>query len=180
MSKRFGRNQRRRAREALAAAQETVKQLEFARRMDAALLADQSRTIDRLRSMISEIAYIVGHHAVIAGEPTVLTYGFDGMRAAPDRGELVVGYGPSGQEAPSFNAITAETLRLLKFSAIRDELARHIHFRVSLADGNIGYAISMRAIESMPADALERLLAVEISRDMSRSLVGFLRDRGAT
>lgn len=170
MSKRFGRNQKRRMREALAAAQATADRLEYARELDQALLRNQSSTISQLRDFIGDVGQMVGRASVIAGEPPFLTNGFDGMQFAPvDRSQ---GYVPeAGDSPPTLEEFQYEILRLLSIEAIRDKFSKTIHFRVGLSDKEAAYGISESALAMMPTEALKNRMAHEIAGQIAEFLV---------
>lgn len=170
MSKRFGRNQRRRAREALAAEVARVEALEHARTMDAGLLAKQGRSLEELRARLAEVAYLVGHGSIIAGHPTELTGGFDGMRVVPKKP-----LAPFEMRGDVLEAVTCEVLRLLEVDVVRDRFARWMHFRVQLSNARAAYGITESAIHGMPVDAIERLLLPQIAADLARLLAQELK-----
>src|SRR4051812_45424239 len=74
MSRRFGRNQRRRMREELAAKSSSIGSLEAARAMDQGLLRYQSEKLDDYKEMLHEVRSMVGQAAVAAGEPAMESY----------------------------------------------------------------------------------------------------------
>lgn len=167
MSKRFGRNQKRRMREALAAAQATADRLDYARELDQALLRNQSSTISKLREFFLEVGQMVGRASVIAGEPPFLSNGFDGMRLTPfGRHPAMAPTNP-----PEFEKFQDEILRILSIEAIRDTFSKAVHFRVGLADKEAAYGISESALDMMPAEMLESRIAHEIASQIAEVLV---------
>lgn len=171
MSKRFGRNRRRRMREALAAEQARGQKLEAARLMDAGLLERQRERLDFLHEFLDFVAREVGRDSIFAGEPRHLGGGHDRMRVStyqpiPSRWNSPV---------PQLQAITSEVLRLLEVDAIRDRMANQVHVRVGLADGRVGYAISEKALASLKPGDLERLLLPQVARDITRALVNVIK-----
>lgn len=171
MSRRFGRNQRRRAREALAAAQTRVDDLERAHAMDRGLLEHQSRTIADLREWLQMIADEVGHQAVLAGEPTILLegQGYDGMRVVPHKDLLCL-----GGTSLFTQSFAVEVLRLLDVEVIRSNLNRQMHVLVALADKQVAYAITESAIFGLSRAALVRLLAPRIAEQLVAALRGLV------
>jgi hypothetical protein len=63
-----------------------------------------------------------------------------------------------------------EVIRLLDIQAVRDQLRGQMHFRVQLAGGVVGYAISEMALTRMPREELERRLVPEMAAAISRLL----------
>lgn len=166
MSKRFGRNQKRRMREQIA-------QLEQSVEMDRALLTRQSRKIGDYESFVQIVGEAVGREAVISGKPTLLKIGGGSrheFQMIPRQPPLSLECLDSGFEDTA--AIRVEIMRLLNVKAIRDSLSRQMHVRVQFADGNVGYAMSDCAIDRMSEEELIRVIVPEISRLLMRQLKG--------
>lgn len=172
MSKRFGRNQRRRAREALASANSSIEGLRIGRTMDAGLLIDMGRRLRDADDFARAVGEMVGREAIIAGEPvdTGLTaYRIDGsMRALPNER---VQARPSFDIPMSASNVRIEVLRLLDIKVIADSMSRQMHCHVTLDDKTIAYAISDSALLRMTRSELERRMVPEIARQLADELV---------
>jgi hypothetical protein len=172
MSKRFGRNQRRRAREALAAAEQQIADLRLTIKMDRELLRSQSIQIAAANEFTREVAEIVGREAIIAGKPVRLDYEWDRKRngdrinIAPHRPFTHL---LSVESAP-IEMVRYETLYLLDVEEIADVLRNQMHAHVTLADKTVGYAISESALRRMTEHELRRRLAPEIAHGLVRSI----------
>lgn len=174
MSKRFGRNQRRRAREAIEAAQSEVQLLRRGIDLNVALINEQRRKLDEARNFTKDIARIVGREAVIAGVPTMLDMPLprdvalrSGIRVTPPRHmeDLAMSL-----DVMDVQPIRHEILRLLDVRMVRDILSQQMHFRVELADQTTGYTISEMALERMTAQEIAQRIAPEIAQHLSAEL----------
>ncbi len=186
MSKRFGRNQRRRAREALAQAHAELQERELASRetlrgAEMALVAyiEARDKLKEAEDFMREVASIVGRESIIAGEPTPLMVGMTKDEAA----SYGIGYSPRA-EVPTFD-ITAtdmsieqmryEILTVLDVKAVRDVMRACVNLRVTFSDKTIGYTLSQMAIARMTKSELHARLAPEIAHDISRALVNEIK-----
>jgi hypothetical protein len=183
MSKRFGRNQRRRAREALAAAQQEIDSrdrqiggLREVRQMDRALLDQQARELREARDFARDVARAVGRSCVYAGVALPQSFHADRYEAATYG--MRVALPPEIRHVDAFGStvmltveqVRYEVIRLLDIQAVRDQLRGQMHFRVQLAGGVVGYAISEMALTRMPREELERRLVPEMAAAISRLL----------
>lgn len=166
MSKRFGRNQRRRMREALHMA-ELAAEREYAGRIMAEGIArENSRKLEELREWRSEVIRMVGRSALIAGEPHILNVRYD------PRTEGYVRV-PIQRSTPRFD-VTAisdlsmqdEVMRLLMVDVVQDDLRQQSIAQVELDETRVWMALSQHAIRRSSVDDLVAL----ISRDMARQL----------
>lgn len=175
MSRRFGRNQRRRAREQIAHEQQQSAALRVALEMDTAMLCLQSKKLREAEDYARQVASIVGREAVIAGEPTNLDARFQGK----DHYKVVRRVEPEliafGGTVPDVVEMRYETLRLLRIKKISDNVSMQIHMYVSLADKTSAYCISERALANMPPDMLVDFLRERIADQMATLLVRELR-----
>lgn len=167
MSKRFGRNQKRRMREEIADLNSEKKSIS-ARAKE--YLDDRNQAMGQLRDMqrmLEEIAGMVGRKSLAAGNPTKfeanwLKTGKKNFRLpAPIFAQTNYCYGgPSRQEM----AVMAhdEIMRLLEVEAIRDPISRAMHVRVTFDDIAMGYAISDSALHAMPEEVLGEKMVNEL------------------
>jgi hypothetical protein len=178
MSRRYGRNQRRRAREALAAADERIGNLETAMKMDRALLARQRGEIQRSEDFQREVAEIVGREAIIAGVPVRMSYSFqrygDSIEFVPRQPFSAIAL-LNSVEHTHIKAVRRETLHLLDVDVVADQLRHQIQARVKLAGSQAGYAISTKALIRMPEKELVPRIAEEIAVLLVRDIKGKIR-----
>lgn len=155
MSRRFGRNQRRRARAEIAQLEQKVADLSSAMEMDRALLRQQTQKIGALRGQLENVARIMGTN-FIGLEPKLLDFSrsirSDPFRYPVDGGDVLVHVMKS------------------RVTVCRDRPDYMIHFRVDLASEAAGYAISECALRDAPEDYIVRLISEEIAHTLVREL----------
>lgn len=174
MSQRFGRNQRRRAREAIQAAQEEVHALRYALDVNNALIQEQGRKLREAEAFAREVARMVGREAVIAGVPTQFDAGMPrdealkyGIRTTPPR---QFDNWIDAADVMSVQAVRYEILRLLDVRTIRDIMSQQMHVRVQLADLTTGYSMSEMALSRMTAREIAQRIAPEIAQHLAEQL----------
>lgn len=173
MSKRFGRNQKRRMREQEAALHEALAR-------DGALLAHVSEQKRELEEVLGRARRILGDHVALPPElrgdhPHPLGGDFD--IPIPER---LTPLSPSA----AMPAIEPMSLRIARMhhllSWIEDGDHQHdpsaIHLRVRLDSGEVAYVISRKAIHSLSAAELQRTIfpqiAMELAGHLARGLKG--------
>jgi hypothetical protein len=149
MSKRFGRNQRRRARERIA---ELEKHHEFQRQHQAYLHG----RLQEMREHLRYVGAVLGHMNILAGAPLRHMDGYDGMKLSPPR-PLVEDY-LDGDEM-----MCLEIMRLLDVKAVRDMASLTVHAIVELNSKKACYAISESALRTMKPEALRHFLERQVS-----------------
>jgi len=151
MARRFGRNQRRRAREALASEQ-------AAHSSTSHQLAAQKQQVAALRLQLDDVAEILGTD-------------FLGLSARlhafeiPDRWSSL----QIGDEGGNVH-----TMHVLDVDSSEGWMRSAIHLRAQLAGGEVRYCLSTTALHRAPAE----VLAKGIAREMAPLLVSELRRRG--
>ena len=163
MSKRFGRNQKRRMREALLASEELRK---------AGL-----QTINALRSRIEDglgfleyVLEIVGGESILNPEPPdnqVQEYNFPKIvfQSSPL-------FCPNERAVACVQNVIANALET---RVVLDRLKGAIHFRARLGNGDVAYAISDQAIAVMTTRQLAARLQHEISYQLANELAKELK-----
>lgn len=174
MSKRYGRNQKRRARERIA-------QLEAARVMDQGLLAHARRELNNAEQAIDHARKVLGNDVSL---PPIER----GYHPNPLGGDFQT---PEQMQLASFSWDDERSPVLLEHKVIqmrqllsrigfldqpRDH-SRAVHFYVRLDDGNVAYAIDERAFLQMRSEELEATLLGPISRELARHLARYLSKR---
>lgn len=166
MSRRFGRNQRRRARETIAALETQAKSLKLASKMNAALLAQVSERKRQLEQEISDAKRIVGRMSVLF-EPE--TKRLDGPARSPMH---LFTHSAVVKEAQAFFHDRSKTVPLpVMLSRMnKDSLDMAVHCKVLFGDGQWGYAISEEAVLATPEDVLVERIARELAMTIGQQL----------
>lgn len=159
MSKRFGRNQRRQARERIAA-------LEQAITMDRGLLAHVSERKRQLEQEISDAKRIVGRMSVLF-EPEVRR--LDGPARSPMHMFTHSAVMDEGQ-AFFHNQSKTVPLPVMLSMVNKDGLDMAIHCKVLFGDGQWGYAISEEAVLATPEDVLVGRICQELAMTIGQQL----------
>lgn len=184
MSKRFGRNQRRRAREALQQAQDhastRIGELSSVLETARTELINRAAKLKEAEDFTREVAAIVGRESIIAGHETPLNVGMSkdeavryGVRFSP-RQEF-----PSislTQASMSIEQVRYEILSVLDVKAVREMMRQCVTLRVQFNDRVMAYSLSQSAIARMTPDELNRRLIPEIARDISTALTNKLKE----
>jgi hypothetical protein len=159
MSKRFGRNQRR-------AARERITTLEQALQMDRALLARVGERKRQLEQEINDAKRIVGRMSTLF-EPEVRR--LDGPARSLMR---VFTHSAVTDDGQAFSHNQAQTIPLpVMLSMVdKDGLAGSIHCKVVFDDGQWGYAISEDAILATPEDILVERIALSLAKNIGQQL----------
>lgn len=159
MSRRFGRNQRRQARERIAALEQAVA-------MNRGLLAHVSERKRQLEQEISDAKRIAGRMSVLF-EPEAKR--LDG----PARGLMYLFTNSSVMDDPSpFFHAKSETVPLpVMLSRIdKSVLDKSIHCSVMFDDMKWNYALSEMAVQAMPKELLVERVAMRLARQIGEDL----------
>lgn len=157
MSKRFGRNQRRRARE-----QEAV--LKLSRDRAIRMWRDASEEMLDLREIVDDIA---------ARLPVMTS------ALPPKQHPGGQGSGPDGFPAAVSTDGEVRLVRMHKLLTSLDRIGVHdaLHVRVQLADGELAYALSDGEIRLLADPAFQDLLSKEIARQLAARFAADLPSR---
>jgi hypothetical protein len=173
MSKRFGRNQKRRMRDALETATHDVQRFNEAYQMADGLLNVVSQRLQQARDWIDVVNDIVGPMSIANSE--ILTQ----KDPAPSADSFLVEVrSPIYPSLRSEGTIDDSVLRTsvmhkLKTKVVIDQVRAMKHVHVTLRDGTVAYAINDPAIEMAPKRFLER----KITEEISHALVGVLKSQ---
>ena len=161
MSRRYGRNQKRRAREEIARLERERASWEEGYRRDVPFL---ERTLAEKRAALAAVADALGPAFVGLPLNELMLRIFDVADAerAPDSFMSI----PPGGTEPV-------TMHVLKMR-VQDRVGDMVHVRVRLAGTDAAYALSETAIRQMPA----RALAKNLSEQLAAFLVRELESRG--
>lgn len=167
MSKRFGRNQRRQARERIAA-------LEQAITMDRGLLAHVSERKRQLEQEISDAKRIVGRMSVLF-EPEARR--LNGPARSPMH---MFTHSAVMDEGQAFFHNQSQTVPLpVMLSMVnKDGLDMAIHCKVAFGDGQWGYAMSEEAVLATPEDILVERITRELAMTIGQQLAEIKPGRG--
>lgn len=160
MSRRYGRNQKRRARAAIAQLEQKATDLQTGMAMDRALLRSQTQRIEEQREQLKDVARILGTN-FIGLQPALWNFS---DKHAPDYFRSRVDGGDVRMQTLRTNITTAQ-----------DRPDYMVHFRATLMDVVVGYSISECALRDGPEDYIVR----RISDEMARLLMGELRKKFA-
>jgi hypothetical protein len=175
MSQRFGRNQRRRAREALVAANHRIADLELAHVLDSGLLADMSERLCAIRQEIDDAKAIAGPMSILFP----VEHEFRPGVKSTDRQPLSIDIpgrmpdsficdSPTGSiEELRYSRLTLETL-VLKIRP--DVLHECVHVNVEFADGVWRYGLTRPAWYALPHERRQRLIAQVIPKELAREV----------
>lgn len=169
MSKRFGRNQRRRMREELAATQAQAEKIQTLAMMQEEHANRMAEEVADIRALLHEFADRVGRHAIAADIPP--PYESDFLERRGNFRMEVERQMPSLTEylrmrdgRATTAAIQVEVMSMLDVEAVASVMRHEMHCRVNFDDHAIGYAISATALRNMTAREIERRIAPEIAR----------------
>lgn len=167
MSKRFGRNQRRQARERIAALEQAVAR-------DGGLLAHISERKRQLEKEINDAKRIVGRMSVLF-EPEARH--LDGPARSPMH---MFTHSAVMDEGKAFFHNQSQTVPLpVMLSMVnRDGLDMAIHCKVMFGDGQWGYAISEDAVLATPEDVLVERITRELAMTIGEQLKAVKPGRG--
>lgn len=177
MTARFGRNKRRRAREAIAALTERAGQLDTALMLDRKLLRDTTQKLWSLRDEVERAKELVGHYSVlfppsefkVAGEARS-TVDID---ISPSPIVPLKPPGPLGDE----RFVRRQPIDVLLGYVDLDRLRDVVHCTITFGDGTAGYAMSRRAVTGLPvAELLDRLHS-QIAHVLARQLLDARKQR---
>jgi hypothetical protein len=166
MSRRFGRNQKRRMREELAAKAERVSNLETGMAMDRVLLRKQGDDLSELRHLLGEFTDRVGRYAIAADIPDPReSRNLDLSRMpnfrmpVPQRAAINF----SNMTVESTAAFCDEVMSVLDVHPVHESMSHDMHCRLTFDGMPIGYAISRHAVRNLTRDELVRRIVPEIA-----------------
>jgi hypothetical protein len=178
VSRRFGRNQKRRMREQIAEAELRAQsgeqraagaknQADMLRTMldlDRGLMRETSDKLQTYKRFFVEVAHKVGTYATIAGvEPKYIG---EVMTGPTFRWPVPQDFNPARFDSMSMETAVAfhdELMEVLRVTAVRDHFSDQMHMRVELDGKIIGYSISRSALAKMSAAQIEETIGPEIT-----------------
>lgn len=153
-------------------------QLERARARDRQI--DMANEIDTLRRRMAQVQSVVHDACIALGSAPM-----HDMRIEEHDFMSTVRYSfwPEDLRLGDSNTVVdarrhSQMMRILRFRAVHERLARMTHFKVSLRNKAVGYAISDEAIDQTPIEVLRDSIAREIADRIADHLVKELRRPG--
>jgi hypothetical protein len=164
MSKRFGRNQKRRMRE-------QIETLEKDLHNHKCWLYQERQLAARNREIVAETAHVLGRHFITL-EPSdevvqsldALAGGWRAFQYLPDRSYSIE------QIEPTSQTIMETVLPVLWGSMHADHLSQFTHFRFTYAGKEVGYAITKEALGMLPPAWKAKRIAGEMTRQLISQL----------
>lgn len=165
MSKRFGRNQKRRMREQIA-------QLRAERDINKDFYLQERARGERNRRIVEETAQVLGRHfctldpdCVEVRDLNQLVHGWRVMDEPP-----LECYLDRDTELPTFATFTERVLPILYGSVQADQLRRHVHIEFTYHGKMAGYGIDLDTLKLMPPKVAAERMGREMARHLQRSL----------
>ena len=164
MSKRFGRNQKRRMREQIA-------QMTAERDINKDFYLQERARGERNRRIVEETAQVLGRHfctldpdCVEVRDLNQLVHGWRVMDEPPLECYLW------DTELPTFATFTERVLPILYGSVQTDQLRRHVHMEFTYHGKMVGYGIDLDTLKLMPPKVAVERMGREMARHLQRSL----------
>lgn len=167
MSKRFGRNQRRKARALISHLQESVEQ-------DSQLIRVMNEQIEHGHYKMARVAQAVGRNAVISGEWSLVQLDSAAANAAwhngyfelkLDRGEpMPAAFDPINPFVYQDTGFQTEMMHLLKVQAVRDLVRREVKCEVQLGAAKVCYCFSASVLRNASRQELQEVISKEVTR----------------
>lgn len=173
MSRRFGRNQRRRAREALASAQAAhalaaveARELRRARDRSAAEAALLRRQMDAVRKALGDVVILPAVSMPVT-DKELLNYVETGLRVAPmapiDWSESTVEQMATRLEIQTIDVLEASVERIPGW-------AKTPHFRLTTSRGGLAYAVDLGALAQLDRPEAVARLAELVAHEFHEAL----------
>ena len=161
MSRRYGRNQKRRAREEAARLREAVDMANGLARYTTQKNHDLQDEIDRAKELLPEGSILLEPGTIKTGSTTDVPIRMCVHGRVPDS--------ISARQAETF-AMRSVPLDVLLTDVVLDQLQDKLHFNVLFADGVWRYSVARRALMNGPPGTEKRLIA-DISRRLATQLI---------
>lgn len=174
MSRRYGRQQRRKHREQIAALD---KRAEWFEKQAFEATRNASLAIDDMKAVVAHATRILGeNHVALPPQEKEVSGGFPQMMAFREREPYRIRW-TSDTIANTIRILTA-MLDRLEFGVTHDNLRGDVHFYAALHGKRIGYVISDLAIARMSRESLGAMLTQEIAARIGNDLAEALKKDG--
>lgn len=179
MSKRFGRNQKRRARavvkQALETAEVSLKVAANARRGEH-LAREQAH---KAKQVLREFIEALPDHSIHAPATLAEHLGRFEPRTRQFQVYPPLEFAFEDMDSQTAAVITTQTMHRLHTLVERSDFKEQMHLEVRLTDGSVGYAVSEAALRAMRPEDFERVIARRLAHEFIPALTkqGFLKGR---
>lgn len=176
MSRRFGRNQRRRALEEQARLIADLNKASDALALTTGLAIKRGHRVSQLEAEIQRAKAMLPSGSALFGPAAIADSG-------ERRDRIYLGSAPpfdlsvSSGEAEPPHRMEVVPLDMLLTDVVRDSVSRHLHARVQFAGEELVYGITRQALDDMPVDQLRERLSKELARQFSGALIKALAER---
>jgi hypothetical protein len=172
MSRRYGRNQKRAARQALAEASQVIDSVRCNALSDRGLLREMSQRLAEIRRELDDAKRIAGRMSILFPATTTAVQGpaRDSIETYLHQSQTPMSYLESGEATLQDAVLRTMRLPMLVKRIQADRLQQAIHARVKFGDGLWRYGISMDAVQGMPTRELADLLSRELGLTMAQDL----------
>lgn len=174
MSKRFGRNQKRRMREELASLNLSMSALYRMREMDVALMERQRNTIQATDDVLKRVEKLLGKHTALLPPKSISTSGghrTDGLFEMRAEAYAFSPPGEPGNDLAFSRTATISRLHYVLSRLKKDELPDFgVHVVVDFADRKAAYAATRSAIDHMDKRALTQYISESIASHIVNEL----------
>lgn len=169
MSRRYGRNQKRRAREQIAALAAESTRLAEAEAMSRGLAEHLSRKAAELRSEIERAKRMLPEGSVLFGPGKM---SLDGVPCERIRAQtrLPINVEFIGAEAVPMSQCGIVELDLLLTETVVDQMRDQLHFDVKFADGRWCYSISRKGLHRFNRRDLVSTISMALAKQMTADL----------
>ena len=159
MSKRFGRNQKRRMRQEIQA-------IETLRTRDLRAIHNLQEMVEGHRRFLEYALELVGQDCILNPEPRIVeTSGYgDQTRVPVYREPLNIWHDRAVAKVES------TLVRALNTRVVKNSLRPAMHFRARLRGGEVAYALTDEAIATMSTQQLKAVLHQHIARQLAHQL----------
>ena len=158
MSKRFGRNQKRRMRQETQA-------LEELRKHDKQAIDNLRSRIDDHRDFLEYILDLVGQDSILNPEPRQLSWSGGG-----DQMRIPLPGHPLNIWSSSVEYVQTTIVNALGTRVVLDRMRGSLHFLASMRNGDVAYALTNEAIATMSTQRLTAVLHKHIARQLAHQL----------
>lgn len=160
MSRRFGRNQKRKMREQIANAMQTLEEARASRKRMKEMFDDMAQELDDAKRIAGPMS-ILFEPTTTALQGAVRDYVEVGAQAQPLSLDFM-------EAARTFRSMR---LPLLLSKVDQDRLQEMVHVRVRYEDKTVGYGITQEVMQCVPRDILLRRVGVEVAHQLIQEIM---------
>ena len=171
MSRRFGRNQKRRMRAQMTELQQQVEELRMAQEMNEGLQDEMWRRNSALEEILEHCRDVLGNDVALPPQQSNERITPDSSgRFLIERQPPMVGLGDCPLSGMTIDMVTRVMWTLM--ADVEDQRNRDgcVHLYVRLADETVAYTIAEEALARLSEDQLEKTIVVQMARALSIQL----------